>query len=226
MNNQYVVATIKPWNHEAFENAKLSLPGTWHLITEKEALSLEWLEKINPRFIFFPHWSWIVPNSILSRWDCVCFHMADVPYGRGGSPLQNLISRKHQETKISALKMVDELDAGPVYLKRDLSLSGTAQDIFERVAPIAIDMAREIAEVEPLPVSQSGGIVHFKRRTPEMSQLPTTGELSDIYDHIRMLDADTYPRAYLTHGDFVLEFNTAIASKDGYIEAKVRIKKA
>lgn len=225
MNNHYVVATIKSWNIDAFTEIRESLPGIWHLVTEKDALSVEFLEKVNPKYIFFPHWSWIVPNSILSRWNCVCFHMADVPYGRGGSPLQNLISRGHKDTKISALKMVDELDAGPVYLKRDLSLHGTAQDIFKRVAPIVIDIAREIAKTNPIPITQTGEIVLFKRRTPEMSVLPSEGELNDIYDHIRMLDADTYPKALLTHGDFILEFDSAMISNEGFVEAKVKIRK-
>ena len=56
--------------------------------------------------------------------------MTDLPYGRGGSPLQNLIIRGHKKTKISALRMVNELDAGPIYFKRSLSLNGNAQKIY------------------------------------------------------------------------------------------------
>ena len=49
------------------------------------------LKKITPRYIFFLHWDWRVPHVIWQQHECVCFHMTDVPYGRGGSPLQNLI---------------------------------------------------------------------------------------------------------------------------------------
>ena len=49
--------------------------------------------------------------------------MTDVPFGRGGSPLQNLISRGIYETKISAFRCVAEMDAGPVYPKRPFSLA-------------------------------------------------------------------------------------------------------
>jgi methionyl-tRNA formyltransferase len=44
--------------------------------------------------------------------------MTDLPFGRGGSPLQNLISRKIYNTKLSAIRVVKELDAGPVFLKK------------------------------------------------------------------------------------------------------------
>lgn len=226
MNNNYIVATIKPWNIEAFHQRKATLPGTWHLITSNLELTIERLEEINPRYIFFPHWSWIVPTEILERWECVCFHMADVPYGRGGSPLQNLIVRGHKNTKISALKMVSELDAGPVYEKLMLSLEGTAQDIFQRMAPLILDSAKNIANKEPIPQEQTGEVTLFKRRKLEESEIPLiSGNLEDIYDHIRMLDAETYPKAFIQHGDLRIEFDKAILSESGKITAQVNIVK-
>ena len=50
--------------------------------------------------------------------------MTDLPYGRGGSPLQNLIVRGWKETKVLALKVVEELDAGPIYYKKRLAYMG------------------------------------------------------------------------------------------------------
>ena len=42
--------------------------------------------------------------------------MTDLPFGRGGSPLQNLIVRGYKETMLSAIKCVGEVDAGPIYI--------------------------------------------------------------------------------------------------------------
>ncbi len=225
-SNNYLVATIKPWNIEQFQKVKDTLPGNWHLVTDHTELTLELLEKLNPRYIFFPHWSWIVPSAVLERWECVCFHMADVPYGRGGSPLQNLIVRGHTETKLSALRMVSELDAGPVYRKLPLSLEGTAQDIFHRMAPLMLELARDIATDEPEPKEQEGEVTLFKRRTPEQSVLPSEGDIANVYDHIRMLDAETYPMAFLEHGDFRLEFSQAEIDEQGQLHARVSIVKS
>ena len=55
--------------------------------------------------------------------------MTDVPYGRGGSPLQHLILAGHRETKVSALRMVEAFDAGPVYLKAPMDLTTAFDDI-------------------------------------------------------------------------------------------------
>ncbi|WP_391088873.1 hypothetical protein [Vibrio sp. NH-UV-68] len=224
--NNYLVATIKPWNIEQFHKVKDTLPGNWHLVSDHTELTVELLERLDPRYIFFPHWSWIVPSVILERWECVCFHMADVPYGRGGSPLQNLIVRGYNETKLSALRMVSELDAGPVYRKFPLSLEGSAQDIFHRMAPLMLDLAREIATDEPEPKEQEGEVTVFKRRTPEQSVLPSNGEIANLYDHIRMLDAETYPTAFLEYGEFRLEFSQAEIGEDGQLSACVTIVKS
>lgn len=221
--NNYIVATIKSWNITHFKKVKTKLPGKWYLVTSPEKLTVEFLEKINPRYIFFPHWSWIVPKVILNRWECVCFHMADVPYGRGGSPLQNLILRRHKNTKVSALRMVEELDAGPVYKKKDLSLAGSAQDIFERLAPLTMELAHDIASSEPSPEPQQGDAVVFKRRTPSQSELPRNGVSEEIFDHIRMLDAETYPKAFLEHGDLRLEFDRAEINESNHLIARVKI---
>jgi len=221
----YIVATIKPWNIAAFKKHK-GRAKNWRLIMDKKDLNLETLRKLRPRYIFFPHWSWIVPEEILNEFECVCFHMTDVPYGRGGSPLQNLIARGHKGTKLTALRMEKGLDTGPVYMKKPLSLKGDAQDIFERIGAMVYDMMDVIVAKEPMPMPQRGKAVIFKRRTPKMSQLPKKAEAEKIYDHIRMLDAETYPHAFIWHGDFILTFRDAKLGKDGVVKASVEIKKA
>ena len=61
------------------------------IISKKKDLNLSNLNKINPKIIFFPHWSHIVSEKIIIKYNCICFHTSPLPYGRGGSPIQNLI---------------------------------------------------------------------------------------------------------------------------------------
>lgn len=162
----------------------------------------------------------MVPRSVWGKYECVCFHMTDVPYGRGGSPLQNLILKGHTKTKITALRMVGELDAGPVYMKRNLSLHGRAEDIYQRAGRICVAMIRRMVKLQPKPFPQKGIVVKFGRRKPAESRLPKMGTLSQWHDWIRMLDAATYPRAFLKHGDFRIEFHSAVIRKNK-LKAKV-----
>jgi len=220
----YIVATTKPWNINAFNSYSKSLPGKWTLIKSPDELTLSHLANINPEYIFFPHWSWRVADEIFTKYNCVCFHMADVPYGRGGSPLQNLIQRGHTETQLTALKMVEKLDAGAIYCKRPLSLIGSAKAIYEDMAKLAYEEIEYIIHNNPEPKPQIGKAVWFERRTPDQSSIPENHSPSMVYDHIRMLDADTYPRAFLNWDKLRFTFeNASINSTKNEVTATVRI---
>jgi methionyl-tRNA formyltransferase len=119
---------------------------------------------------------------------------------------------------------VEEMDAGPVYMKRDLDLDGRAEEIFSRAAVLIGDMIRLIVKTHPQPVPQMGEAVTFKRRRPEDGDLAPLTDLERLYDYIRMLDAEGYPRAYLQTEYFRLEFSHAQLQTD-QVEATVRITK-
>ncbi|MGM0826324.1 MAG: methionyl-tRNA formyltransferase [Pseudomonadota bacterium] len=215
-----IIAASKPWYKE-IKNSGLE-NFVW--VSNKDELNEVVTNTKDISYIFFLHWNWLVPKSIWQKFECVCFHMTDVPYGRGGSPLQNLIERGHTNTKLSALRMVEEMDAGPVYTKRHLSLDGTAHDIYLRVGELSFEVIQWMIENEPHASPQVGEPVYFKRRKPEQSRLPLDVDTVALYDHIRMLDAPTYPLAFLQHGDFTIEFSQAAIDGDE-LTATVRIRK-
>lgn len=226
MENQvYLVATIGPWNIQVYHETIKHYPGKWHLITEPSKLTVSLVKNLSPKYIFFPHWSNVVPNAILNITTCVCFHETDLPYGRGGSPLQNLIASGHRETVVTALKMVEDLDAGPIYLKRPLSLEGLAEEIFIRTSRIIAEMIKVIITENPKPKEQKGAPTIFKRRKPSQSEIPIKiSSIVELFDHIRMLDADGYPKAYLEVGNFRYEISRP-ALRTKAILADVRITK-
>jgi methionyl-tRNA formyltransferase len=222
LSQRYIVAGCKSWHRRVFGEVLSKLAGDWHYVGKQEELSLSCLRELRPRYIFFLHWSWKVPPEILAEVECVCFHMTDVPYGRGGSPLQNLIVRGHRETRLTALKMTAELDAGPVYLKRSLSLEGGAEEIYLRASALSAEMIQQIAQDELHALPQTGVPVNFKRRKPEESQIAELDSLEQLHDFIRMLDAEGYPRAFLSHKGYHFEFSRS-ALYDGRIVADVHI---
>jgi len=221
---RYLVVTIKDWNIKEYDKYSKEFKGEWYIITKKEDLTVDNINKINPEYIFFPHWSWTVPKEITDSFKCVCFHITDLPYGRGGSPLQNLIIRGHKNTNISALQMTQEVDAGNIYKKVGLDLSGSAQDIFERASKKITKLIDFIIEKNPIPTAQKGDIVLFERRSQTQSKIPKNIRIDEMYDYIRMMDADTYPKAYICYGDFRLVFSKA-EMKDGKLSAYVEVEK-
>lgn len=214
--SKIIIATIKSWN---ITNAlKLKNKYDIELVTKKEELTVDFVKKFNPEYIFFPHWSWIIPEEIYQNYNCIVFHMTDLPFGRGGSPLQNLILRKTYDTKISAIKVEKEIDAGKIYLKEEYNIKfGSAEEIFIDVSNIIFSkMIPSIMEKTPVLTQQVGEPVYFKRRKPEESEISNQDfySLDDIYDFIRMLDAEDYPKAFFRFGNFKIMFSEVHKKSD------------
>lgn len=217
-----LIVSNKQWHRKYVGEIEIRTNTKIIYLDRKEQLTLERVRKYSPRYIFFPHWSYYIPEEIYSNYECVIFHMTDLPYGRGGSPLQNLIARGVYETKLSALRCVHELDAGDIYQKRNLSLYGNAEEIYLRTAELIKEMVIEIIQEQPVPKEQKGKVVTFPRRTPPESDLKALCDLKQVFDWIRMLDAQEYPKAFLQTEHLHLEFERA-SLKDGYVKADVTI---
>ena len=197
----------------------------WFLLEDKLLLKSDYLEKNKIESIFIPHWSFLIPKEIYKKYKCILFHMTDLPFGRGGSPLQNLIKLGFKQTKVSALRVTNKIDAGPIYLKRELDLSGSAKEIFSRTSLVIYKMIVEIIEKNIKPTPQKGNPFYFKRRTPSQSRIEGIKSIGELYNHIRMLDCEGYPKAFIEIDDLILEFENANLKDEKNITANVRIFK-
>ena len=219
-----LLLSSRPWNSGLADRLNRRLDLRVDSITATSQLTREAVAAINPQWIFVPHWSHLIPESIWGPWPTVIFHMTDLPYGRGGSPLQNLIQRGHNSTMLTALRCGPGLDTGDVYLKQPLSLHGCAEEIFLRADGLIEQMIERIVREEPVATPQQGEPVLFSRRSPAQSNLASCpeGDLTAWYDHIRMLDAEGYPNAFLEVHGMRLEFRRVSKRSDG-LHADVKI---
>ena len=99
--NKIILLTDKSWHDDLFKN----LSSEKHAIKcirvkKKEKFNLELCRTFSPDWIFIPHWSYKkIPKEIFNNYRCVVFHMTDLPYGRGGTPLQNLNYKRSSDYK-------------------------------------------------------------------------------------------------------------------------------
>ncbi|MEA2099793.1 MAG: methionyl-tRNA formyltransferase [Campylobacterota bacterium] len=209
-----IIATIKEWNISNYFLLKelYSEKYNFHLIINQNELTKQYVDKLNPKYIFFPHWSWIINKTIYKNYDCIVFHMTDLPYGRGGSPMQNLILRGIYDTKISALKVDGGIDSGDIYMKNDFNISkGSAEENFIKLSEIIFNsMIPRFLNEDLVAHKQEGEITSFKRRKEAESNIDSISvkSIDKLYDFIRMLDADTYPKAYLEFDDIKMKFSS------------------
>lgn len=219
-----LIVSDKKWHRIYLEFLEKNTGGKFFFVENKDEFNLKFLKKMKPQYIFFPHWSYLIPKEIYETYQCIIFHMTDLPFGRGGSPLQNLISRKIYATQLSAVECIEKIDAGSVYLKRPLSLYGTAEEIYLRAAKLTAEMIVEIVKKRIQPIPQQGEPVLFKRRKPEEGNIENLNSLEEIFDYIRMLDAEGYPAAFFENKKFRFEFTRA-SLKANCIQADVKIVK-
>lgn len=210
MKNKYVICAHRPWNIKLFDQEITKL-GEFHLIQNKEELTIEKLDAIGPKIVFFLDWSWIVKKDITDRFFCVGFHSAPLPEFRGGSPIQNQIIRGIKKTKLTAFKMDGGIDTGNILVQEDLDLSGHLMDIFERITNLSTNMILKIINGQYKEIVQSGMGSYYKRRKPSESELYTDDFNKDIVylnDFIRMLE-DPYPNAFYVLGNKKIIFKSS-----------------
>ena len=208
IKKNFLIVTLKKWHHENFHKIKKK---NFFLIKNKNELKLSKIKKINPKYIFFPHWSYKIKSEILDNFYCIGFHETDLPYGRGGSPIQNLIIRNKKKTKISAFKINNTLDAGDIIMKRNLSLKGSANEIYTKSSDIIFNMINIIInKVKIKPVKQKGKPIYFKRLKNNSISISKGTGLRYLYNKVRMLDAQSYEKAHIILSNkFKIEFSNA-----------------
>ena len=220
---RYVIASSKDWFELSDSNLKSNKDFIY--LRKKEQLNKENLEEIEPRYIFFPHWNWLIDEEIYNNFECIVFHTAPLPYGRGGSPIQNLIIRGFNEAPVCSLRVDGTLDGGPIYLRQNVSLLGTLSQIFNRINLCINQQIKEIIHNEISPEEQEGEVVTFKRRKALDNKIPENSNFNEFYNRVRMLDHPEYPNSYIQHGNLRIEFESCFL-EGREIRANVRIKNA
>ena len=204
---KYIICAYRNYGIKLYDGLEKKFNFT--LIRSKKDLTYNSIQKINPSIIFFPDWSWKVPEKIVKNFKCVCFHEAPLPKFRGGSPLQNQIIRGKTKTKTTAFIMNEEIDAGNIILQKDLSLEGSIQEIYSRMYKNDYSLILKIIKGEYKERKQSGKPTFYKRRKPKDSELKNLNHSKKyLYNFIRMLE-DPYPNAYVIIGKQKIIFKKA-----------------
>ena len=206
----FLIITKKIWDKENFSDLDKRRFKISNEINSKK------ISKTNPKIIFFIHWSKKISENLFKKNLCIQFHSSDLPKFRGGSPIQNQILRKVFKTKISAFKINNFIDAGDICLKKDFYLQGNAENIYKNMEKKCVQMIKIISKKKKLKFyKQVGKKSFFRRRKSEQSDLTKNNfkNYSSLFDFIRMLDAEDYPKAFINIGKFRIKLSNASLNK-------------
>ena len=185
--------------------AKSYKDGEVRVIKSYDEYSNSFIRKYNPDFILFYGWSWMVDKDIIGNYKCIMLHPSKLPKYRGGSPIQNQIIRGVNDSAVTLFIMNEEMDSGDIVFQESMSLSGSIDDIFNRIEGLGYKGTMQFLDDPTDGVKQiEEDATYFKRRTEQQSEI-TLDELKResaeyLYNKIRML-GDPYPNAFIRTRD-------------------------
>ena len=195
------------WSNHLFSRLQEDSDVDW-LIVNPPCRGLEnVLKSINPDWVFFFHWSDIVPKEIYENFKCVVMHTGNLPKDRGGSPIQNQIGRGVLHTKVNAIDMIDKVDAGGIYYSKGVTLQGNLFDVWMTIAETSKSVIDKCIFDNPTPVPQDNAKAKVHKRRRDNTLPLNSANLYELYRHIQMLDAEGYDPASVSLGDYTLEFS-------------------
>ena len=106
------------------ENLDIALRCPENLNTDKE---LKFFKNLNPDIVVVIAYGKLIPSKFLDipKKGFINIHASLLPKWRGAAPIQRAIINSDKETGISIMKIVEELDAGPVMKKIKININPT-----------------------------------------------------------------------------------------------------
>ncbi len=147
--------------------------------------------------LFALHYPSLIPKSLFDLHRCnVVIHGADLPSGRGRSPIHWQVEAGCSEITLTMFEMGDGADNGPIYLKQALKLDGS--ELLPRIRRMVLKAEQKMVDnflsKWPLtPIEQKGEPSLYPKRSRENQELDPTMTIAEQFDKMRVADNEIYP---------------------------------
>jgi methionyl-tRNA formyltransferase len=156
----------------------------------------------------------LIPSELLERALWLNVHPSLLPRWRGAAPIERAIMAADTETGVSVIRLVEELDAGPVGAAKSFPIRGDddAGGVADRAARLAPDLVeRALASKNFRP--QEGEATYAEKIRPEDRVLDWSRPPEELHNRIRALSPHIGARGEL-HGRPVIVWRSRL-SPDG-----------
>lgn len=162
----------------------------------------------------------IVPEALLGERLWLNVHPSLLPRWRGAAPVERAIMVGDVETGVTIIKLVKELDAGPIAAQRASAIKpeDDAGAVYAKVASIAVDLLETVlADPDPAFRPQpEDGLTYADKITPADRVLDLARPAGELVNVVRALSPHIGARAEL-HGRRVTVWRAQIGA-DGSFE--------
>jgi methionyl-tRNA formyltransferase len=152
----------------------------------------------------------LIPTELLEQALWLNVHPSLLPRWRGAAPVERAIMAGDAETGISVIRLVEELDAGPVGAASEFPIGpdDDAGVVYGRAAALAPDLVeRVLASQEFRP--QEGEATYAEKIGPEDRLLDWSRPPEELHNRIRALSPDIGARGEL-HGRPVIVWRSRL----------------
>jgi methionyl-tRNA formyltransferase len=152
----------------------------------------------------------LIPTELLEQALWLNVHPSLLPHWRGAAPVERAIMAGDAETGISVIRLVEELDAGPVGAASEFPIGpdDDAGVVYGRAAALAPDLVeRVLASQEFRP--QEGEATYAEKIGPEDRLLDWSRPPEELHNRIRALSPDIGARGEL-HGRPVIVWRSRL----------------
>ncbi|MET0601101.1 MAG: formyltransferase family protein, partial [Baekduia sp.] len=162
----------------------------------------------------------LVRAPLLTDHDILTVHPSLRPRGRGAAPVERAMMAGDAQTGVSIMRLVAELDAGPVYAQQPEPILPTDDyaSLSARLQDVSVALLGEVLETDPVPTPQpEDGVTYAEKLTAEDRTLDLTRPPEENVRIVRALHPHIGARIALPSGDF-LGVQEASISLDGTFE--------
>jgi methionyl-tRNA formyltransferase len=158
----------------------------------------------------------LIPRELLDRALWLNVHPSLLPRWRGAAPVERAIMAGDAETGVSIIKLVEELDAGPIGAARSFPIGpeDDAGAVFARAAELAPDLIDEAVEGDFR--EQEDEATYAQKLEPTDRELDWSRSPAELHNRIRALSPHIGARGEL-HGRPVIVWRSRLAD-DGSLE--------
>jgi methionyl-tRNA formyltransferase len=166
----------------------------------------------------------IVPESALEERLWLNVHPSLLPRWRGAAPVERALMAGDEETGVSIIRLVRELDAGPIAAQERFAI-GVGDDagaVYAKSAEVASRLLDEVlAAPEPMYREQEGEPTYAHKITAEDRRLDLERPARELVNHVRALSPHIGARAEL-HGRGVTVWKARVAEDGSFEPVEVR----
>ena len=134
--------------HQYAEKLKIPVRHPMNLDEGKEH---NFIKKINPDIVVAVAYGQIIPEKLLDKSKILFLniHASILPKWRGAAPIQRAIMNMDKETGISIIKIVKELDAGPImkFKKIDIKQNTTFKSLSQEMSNLSSSMILDCLDI-------------------------------------------------------------------------------